>query len=140
MKRRDFLVTASAASTVALMPNLANAFVGADYKPGLVSKELAAGNTVFLDFFTHWCTTCAAQERVINALRAENPAYDESISFINIDWDKYRGADITKELNIPRRSTLVALRGDAEIGRIIAGTSRRDIQALMDKALAAATS
>jgi len=136
MNRRVFLTTSAAAALA--LPATVHAAV--DYTPGLVKAELAAGKTVFLDFAAAWCTTCAAQERVINALRAENPAYDESISFINIDWDKYRGADITKELNIPRRSTLVALRGDAEIGRIIAGTSRRDIQALMDKALAAATS
>jgi len=136
MNRRVFLTTSAAAALA--LPATVHAAV--DYTPGLVKAELAAGKTVFLDFAAAWRTTCAAQERVINALRAENPAYDESISFINIDWDKYRGADITKELNIPRRSTLVALRGDAEIGRIIAGTSRRDIQALMDKALAAATS
>jgi hypothetical protein len=41
-------------------------------------------------------------------------------------------------LNVPRRSTLVVLKGDQEPGRIVAGTAREDIKALMDLALQAA--
>ena len=43
-----------------------------------------------------------------------------------------------KELNIPRRSTLVVLKGDKELGRVVAETGRDKIKALMDTALAAA--
>ncbi|MCT8158725.1 thioredoxin family protein [Pseudoruegeria sp. SHC-113] len=135
MDRRAFLFTTAAALT---LPHLAFA-APVNYTPGLVEKELAAGKTVFLDFKAEWCSTCKAQERVIAKLLAENPAYAANISFINIDWDEYRSAKITKDLKIPRRSTLVVLRGDKELGRIVAGVSRKDIQALMDTALAAAT-
>jgi thioredoxin 1 len=110
-----------------------------DYTPGLVTERLVAGDTVFLDFKASWCTTCAAQERVITALKAENPAYEAAITFINVDWDTYADDALTVSLNIPRRSTLVVLRGDQELGRIVAGTSRDDIRALMDVALQAAT-
>jgi hypothetical protein len=41
-------------------------------------------------------------------------------------------------LNIPRRSTLVVLKGDQELGRIVAGTRKGDIKALLDRALQAA--
>ena len=112
----------------------------ANYKPGLVQSELAAGKTVFLDFKASWCSTCASQERTINALQSENPAYEQAISFINVDWDKYGRSELTKALKIPRRSTLVALKGNQEIGRIVAGTGRAQIQGLMDAALSAATS
>lgn len=134
MKRRDFLILSGAA--VAL-PGLS--FAASDYKPGLVQKHLDAGDTVFLDFKADWCSTCATQERVINALKAENPAYKKNIVFVDIDWDTYSKADITKQMNIPRRSTLVVLKGDDELGRIVAGTSKGDIKALMDTALSAAT-
>lgn len=37
--------------------------------------------------------------------------------------------------SIPRRSTLIVLRGDEELGRIVAGTSEAQIKGLMDKGL-----
>ena len=134
MNRRQFLATSAAALTLAPAALAVTA-----YTPGLVDAELAAGKTVFLDFKASWCTTCAAQERVINALKAENPGYEAAITFIDVDWDTYKSAEITKRLNIPRRSTLVVLRGDQELGRIVAGTGRDEIKALMDVALTAAT-
>lgn len=134
MNRRTFLI----ASTALALPVSARAATS-DYSPELLAAELAAGKTVFLDFKASWCSTCAAQERVINALKSENPAYDARISFINVDWDQWGESDIVTRLNIPRRSTLVVLRGDAELGRIVAGTARDDIKALMDTALQAAS-
>lgn len=134
MKRRQFLTLTAAAS---FAPWAAQAT--AAYSPGLVTKALDKGETVFLDFKASWCSTCAAQERVINALKAENPAYESSITFIDVDWDLHRKSKLTKSLRIPRRSTLVVLKGDQELGRIVAGTSKSDIKALMDTALTAAT-
>jgi thiol-disulfide isomerase/thioredoxin len=135
MHRRDFLLLTAA---VSLAPALVRA-AGVDYTPGLVDRELAAGKTLFVDFAADWCSTCAAQERAITALRAENPAYDAALTFVRVDWDQYANDPLTQRLNIPRRSTLVVLKGDAEIGRIVAGTRRDDIRALMDAGLAAAT-
>jgi thioredoxin 1 len=137
MNRRTFLMT-TAAVTLAL-PLRANAAM-VDYTPDLLQAELSAGKTVFLDFKASWCSTCAAQERVINALLQENPAYAQSISFIAVDWDEWGSGDLVRELNVPRRSTLVVLKGDQELGRIVAGTGRDEIKALMDLALQAAIS
>jgi thioredoxin 1 len=134
MNRRDFLI-ASAAVTLA-MPVVAHA--ATEYTPDLLKAELAAGKTVFLDFKASWCSTCAAQERVINALLKEDPAYANAITFIDVDWDQWGEGDLVKQLNIPRRSTLVVLKGDQELGRIVAGTAKAEIKALMDVALQAA--
>lgn len=136
MNRRDFVLRSGAVCLAAVVPHVSLA--ATDYAPGLVKKHLAAGDTVFLDFKASWCTTCKAQERVINALNEANPEYEKNIVFVNVDWDDYAKADLTRSLNIPRRSTLVALKGDQEIGRIVAGTSKKEIKALMDAALAAA--
>ena len=132
MNRRSFL-----ASTAALIA--APAYAASNYTPGLVEAELAAGKTVFLDFKASWCTTCKAQERVISALKSENPAYEARISFINVDWDEHGRSELVFDLEIPRRSTLVVLKGDKELGRIVADTSEASIKALMDTALGAAT-
>ena len=137
MKRREFL---AATAALGLAPVAAMAATGwVEYVPGLVKKRLAAGETVFLDVGASWCTTCKSQERTINALKSENPAYESAVTFVHMDWDQFGRGELATELNVPRRSTLIVLKGDQELGRIVAGTRRADIQALMDVALSAAT-
>ncbi|MEO0543565.1 MAG: thioredoxin family protein [Pseudomonadota bacterium] len=132
MKRRAFLI--GAASTM-LAPMTAQASGFVDYTPGAIKSALDAGKTVFVDYSATWCSTCARQERVINALRSQNSAYDQAMTFIKVDWDTYKNDDVTKSRNIPRRSTLLVLRGNNELGRIVAGTSEAQIKALMDSGL-----
>lgn len=138
MNRRFFLTTAMAATLA--VP----AFAGANMVPfdnsDPITNALKAGKTVFVDYAADWCSTCARQERVINALRSENPDYDANIVFVRVDWDDFGNAPVARDRNVPRRSTLIALKGNAELGRIVAGTSQADIKGLMDKALAAAKS
>lgn len=137
MKRREFIALAGA---VSLAPMVVSAAVmeAQAYTPGMAKKELAAGKVVFLDFSATWCSTCKAQERVMLKLREETPEYDANISFIKVDWDDYGDGELSNGLKIPRRSTLVVLKGDKELGRVVAGTSRKQIKKLMDVALAAA--
>ncbi len=136
MIRRTFLTVIAAA----MLPTMLHA-APLDYTPGLIEQRLAAGEVVFVDYKASWCGTCKAQGRVIGALLAENPAYEQHVTFINVDWDTYKGHEIVAFHNIPRRSTLIVLTpGGKEIGRIVAGTSREEIKALMDAALAAGQS
>lgn len=135
MNRRTIL---SLAAAVAMAP-LAAFAAPLDYTPGLTKERLAAGETVFLDFKASWCGTCRAQENVLNKLKAANPAYEANITFINVDWDTYGDSMMADKLKIPRRSTLVVLQGEKEIGRIVADTSERNIKKLMDAALNAAS-
>lgn len=131
--RRQTLIGATA---FVLMPTARAAQAMIDYTPGLVTERLAAGETVFVDFSAEWCSTCRAQERVITALRAANPTYDAGMTFVKVDWDQHGTGDLSRSLSIPRRSTLVLLRGDQELGRIVAQTAEGDIRALMDLGLA----
>ena len=136
MNRRTLILSGAATLVLPALPALAAPL---DYKPGLTKERLDAGETVFLDFKASWCGTCRAQERVLEALKAANGDYEKNITFINVDWDTYGNSVMADRLKIPRRSTLVALKGKQEIGRIVADTSERNIKKLMDAALAAAT-
>lgn len=133
MNRRHFCLTGLA--TLAA-PSFASA-APLDYTEGLAKEHLAKGEVVFLDFTADWCGTCKAQERVLNALKASNPDYEAKVTFIDVDWDKHGKGTLVSELNIPRRSTLVVMKGEDELGRIVAGTGEAEIKALMDVALAA---
>jgi thiol-disulfide isomerase/thioredoxin len=140
MNRRDFLISACAASLA--LTGAAHAAGGQfiafdDSDP--IAAALSQGKTVFVDYTTDWCSTCASQKRTIDALRAENPDYDANIVFVRVDYDIYGNAPVTTGRNIPRRSTLIVLKGDQELGRIVAGTAKGDIKALLDTALKAAT-
>ncbi len=132
MNRRTFLASTAA---LALLPLQVNAAEPIFYTPGAAEAAMDDGKIVLLDFWASWCSTCAAQERVLAALRAENPAYERQITFFVVDWDAYGKDTLAKDLRIPRRSTLVLLKGRKELGRIVAGTSKAEIKALLDKAL-----
>lgn len=136
MDRRAFLATLSA---TALLPGLARA-AKVTYTPGLINARLDAGETLIVDFYAPWCGTCLVQHKVIDRLKAANPAYDAKITFIEVDWDTYRRTDLTSALNVIRRSTLIAIGPDRrELGRVVAGTSKTELKALLDLALTAAT-
>lgn len=135
MDRRTFLAASAASASFALLPVAATAATFLDYTPGAIQSALASGKTVFVDYSATWCGTCRRQARVINALRAENAAYDDAMMFVKVDWDTYRSHEVTTSRSIPRRSTLLVLRGEAELGRIVAGTSQSQIKALMDLGL-----
>lgn len=133
MKRREFIAL-GAALAFAPLPAFANQG-WVEYTWGTLEPLLTQGDTVLLDYSATWCGTCKAQERAIAAIRASNAAYDANITFVRVDWDDFGREAITTDRSIPRRSTLVLLRGDQELGRIVADTRSAQIQALMDLGL-----
>jgi len=138
LNRRAFLTGTATLGAISLLSPAAVAAAPILYTQGAAEAAMDAGKIVVLDFWASWCTTCAAQERVLTALKAENPAYEANIVFFLVDWDEHAKGPLSKGLKIPRRSTLVALKGRTELARIVAGTSKADIKALLDIALAAA--
>jgi len=136
MNRRHFLTFSA---TLALSPSLLLAGEPIAYVPGQAEADMDAGKVLLLDFWASWCVTCAAQSRAMDALKAASPAYEQAITFYRIDWDVYGKGDLSKTLKIPRRSTLVALKGRTALGRLVAATRSDDIKSLLDTALSAAT-
>ncbi|MCB1390295.1 MAG: thioredoxin family protein [Rhodobacteraceae bacterium] len=131
MLRRDFLMLTAA---VSLAPLAARAdFIA--YTPGVAEDAMARGDRIILDFYATWCSTCARQQRIMQQLRAGNAAYDRQLTLIHVDWDEYGRSALSQRFAVPRRSTIIALKGERELGRTVAGTSVSDIQGLFDLAL-----
>ena len=70
----------------------------------------------------------------MRALIEKNPEY-RAIKIMRVDWDKHSGDAIVRELKIPRRSTLVMFREGEEVGRVVAQTGSKEIEALFKAAL-----
>jgi thioredoxin 1 len=136
MDRRTFFLATAASYALTSLPVFAEPLT---YTPGLHRDHLKDGKTVILFFKASWSGTCIAQEEVLAKLKQDNSAYDENITFINIDWDTFGPSVMADRMKIKRRSTLVALKGKGEISRLVADTSERNIKKLLDDALNAAT-
>jgi thioredoxin 1 len=135
MQRRDFLMLTAAVTLAAPMAFAAEAII---YSPELVAAELAAGKTVVLDFTASWCISCQSQGRAIRALRDANPAYDKTITVVDVDWDTYKGTELTKKYGITSRGSLVFLRGDKVTAQTFTHSSKADLKAMLDQAAAGA--
>lgn len=121
------LVASSALTAPASALNIA------DYSEENLVKLQAWGKPFLLDFYASWCVTCAAQQRVLDDLTKAEAKY-AAIPIVRVDWDKYGNGELAKSLAIPRRSTLVLMRGTTELGRLVAETRQEQIAALLDLA------
>ena len=131
-RRKLFALGLAGSMALVSLPVLAGNVI--EYDPAALQAAVESGKPYLLDFSATWCTTCKAQARVLDALQAENAAYND-IPILRVDWDTYRSGDLVAQLAIPRRSTLVMMKGNTELGRIVAGTGRSQIAALMDLGL-----
>lgn len=62
------------------------------------------------------------------------PEYSD-IPILRADWDTYRKSSVTKDLNVPRRSTLVMFSGGEEVARVVAQTNKDVIENLFKAAI-----
>ena len=72
---------------------------------------------------------------MLKKLRASDPEYDKSITFVLIDWDTFGSPAVTTDRKIPRRSTMVLIKGGTETGRLVTEINERKIKALLDNGL-----
>ena len=73
---------------------------------------------------------------MLKKLRASYPEYNKSITFVLIDWDTYKGHDVTPSRKISRRSTMVLIKGGKEADRLVAQTSEQKITPISAEARA----
>lgn len=133
--RRHVLTGFAALALAGAVPSPSLALETIDYTPESLAQLQQGGQPYLLDFFASWCTTCAAQERVLEDLASSSAAYG-AIPILRVDWDLHSDGALARGLAIPRRSTLVLMRGTSELGRLVAETRRDRIAGLLDLAAA----
>jgi len=131
LHRRTVLALLAGAASIAAT-GAASALDVITYSEQTLADAQASGKPYLLDFFATWCSTCAAQERVLEGLSSD-PNYG-AIPVIRVDWDQHSRGPLVAAMAIPRRSTLVLMTGTTELGRLVADTRPDKIAGLLDLA------
>lgn len=134
MKRREFLTFGAAMITAPAVSHAA--YQAEEYEWGMRVDLRNSGRTVIYNFRSSWSLTCQIKEELLAELKSENPAYRD-ITFIDVDYDTYGPSQWVERLNVRRRSTLVAMKGETEIARVENQPYKLALQDLLDAALAA---
>lgn len=138
MTRRDFLLTGAAALILpAILPGAAKANP-VPYTPALYRDLRGSDDVAVYLFWSSWSLTCGFQREALEAIKAANPAYRERLRFVNVDYDTMGKSRMAQALKVPRRSTILVLKGKREIARVVEETRPERIQALLDAAMAEA--
>jgi thioredoxin 1 len=91
----------------------------------------ASGKPVLVDAFAPWCPTCRAQAPTIDKL-ATDPAYKD-LQILRLDYDSQTAEK--KVLGISKQSTLIAYKGNREVGRALGITDPGQIRTFAASAL-----
>lgn len=91
----------------------------------------AAGEVVLIDVYASWCSTCAKQQKILDAYRKANP--DKKFTILEVDFDKNK--DLIHQFRVPRQSTLLIFKGAEQFWFSVAESRSEVIAAELDKAI-----
>jgi thioredoxin 1 len=89
------------------------------------------GKVILLDFYASWCSTCKAQQPILESL-LEKEKFSNVVAF-KVDYDSEK--ELKKIYNVTSQSTLIVLKNNTEVGRSIGSTNKESIQTLLEKGL-----
>ena len=105
----------------------ASAFDTKPYDEASFKAAQGAGQAIVVDVFAPWCPTCAAQQKVLDTLKAK-PDYDK-LTIFKVDFDNQ--PDVVKGFGARSQSTLIAYKGATETGRSVGDTGAASIEELL---------
>ena len=100
------------------------------YTPQRFQQLTGEGKPVLVAIHADWCPTCKAQKPILHELMGK-PEYKE-VTELTVDYDKDKTA--VQRFKAHMQSTLVAFRGDKEVGRSVGDTTPAGLEALVRKA------
>lgn len=86
-----------------------------------------AGKPILVHVHADWCSVCARQAPILQKIAAD-PANKELVIF-QINFDKQKAEQ--RPLGVRMQSTLIAFKGDRELGRLAGETNQERIAALV---------
>lgn len=126
MKLKSYLALFS----TLLLGSLAQALTVEPYSAEALAKLQAATKPVALHFHADWCPTCRAQDKTLEALKADTSL---NVTVLTVNYDKE--SDLKKQLHIQTQSTFIVYRGTVEKTRVIGETSQAAISTALRTAL-----
>jgi thioredoxin 1 len=120
---------AIAAASLASVPAHA-----AEWKPftqAALAEAQKAGKPILVHIFAAWCPVCRAQKPIIEEFAAE-PQY-KNLVVLDVDFDTQKG-DV-RALGAQSQSTLIAYKGDKEVGRSVGDTNANSIAEMLQSTL-----
>lgn len=135
--RAGYLATAAAALLLAFLPDAASHFATAataggeaPYTQTAFAAAQKAGDPILVHVTAPWCTTCAAQKPIVDALRRQ-PEF-ANLRIFDVDFDTQK--PLLRKLGVRMQSTLIVYKGASETGRSSGETDPSAIKALLLKA------
>lgn len=89
-----------------------------------------AGQPVALHFHADWCPTCKAQDKALQTLKDEKGL---DLTILQVDYDTEK--DLKRRFNIRTQATMVVLKGDKEVARLVGDTGADAIRKTLKAAL-----
>ena len=101
-----------------------------NYSPQRFQQLASQGKPMLVAIHASWCPTCKAQKPILHELMGR-PEYKDVTELI-VDFDQDKPA--VKRFGASMQSTLIAFKGDKEVGRSVGDTSKAGLEALVKKA------
>jgi thioredoxin 1 len=120
---------AIAAASLAAVP--AHAAEWKPFTPAALAEAQKAGKPILVHIFAAWCPVCRAQKPIIEEFAAE-PQY-KNLVVLDVDFDTQKG-DV-RALGAQSQSTLIAYKGDKEVGRSVGDTNANSIAEMLQSTL-----
>jgi len=108
--------------------------VAAEWKPftqAALAEAQKEGKPILVHIFATWCSVCRAQKPILEEFTAE-PQYKDLV-VLDMDFDTQK--DDVRALGARVQSTLIAYKGDKEVGRSVGDTNANSIAELLKSTL-----
>lgn len=110
---------------------LARAGESVAYTPEAFEAAQKAGKPILVEVSAPWCPICKTQKPILARI-LKDPRFKD-LQIFDIDFDSQKPA--LRSFNARTQSTLIAYKGDTEVGRSVGETQPEWIEGLVEKAL-----
>jgi thioredoxin len=128
---RYLLAAAAIAAAASLGSFPAHAAEWKPFTQAALAEAQKEGKPILVHIFAAWCPVCRAQKPIIEEFAAE-PQY-KNLVVLDVDFDAQK--DDVRALGAQSQSTLIAYKGDKEVGRSVGDTNANSIAEMLQSTL-----